>query len=430
MYTTKKLDNSQIELTITVKPEDYDKDMKNAAVRVSQKAKIKGFRPGKAPYDVIKRELGEMAIMQEAIEHIVRHAYHSAVVAEKMPIIGQPEINLEKFAPGNDIVFKAIVALLPKVTVFDAKKVKVKKEIKKISDKDLDETFTALRGMQATEILKTGKAGDKDKLIIDMDMLVDKVPVDGGQAKDYQVYLSEPHYIKGFNEKLIGAKKDDVVEFELDFPKDHYQKHLAGKKVAFKITVKEVYERKLPELDEEFAKKLGQKSVEELKALVRKNREAEETRRGEQKAEVEMLDKMIEGSTFEEIPEVLVDSEKQKMFHELKSDLTKNNITMEQYLADLKKDEKQLVEDFRIGAEKRAKAALLSRQIALDEDIKVEDKELKEEIAKLNEMYKDNNEALENIKRTEVIETIATTLQNKKVMDHLRSIVFKVEKKK
>jgi len=429
MYTTKKLPKSQMEIKITVKPEEYEAEMQAAAKRLSEKLKLKGFRPGKAPYEVVKREVSEMGIMQEAIEHIVRHSYHSAVVAEKLPIIGHPEIKLDKFAPGNDIEYTAIVALLPKVTLADVKKITVKKDTKKITDEDVEETLDAVRGMQAKEVIKSGKATDKDKLIIDMNMLDNKVPVDGGQAKDYQVYLSEKHYIPGFNEKLVGAKKGDEVKFELDLPKDHYQKHLAGKKISFEVTVKEVYERQLPELNEEFAKKLGQEGVKALKDLIKQNRESEEERRAEQKAQAEMLDKMIEKSKFEEIPEILIKEEKQKMFHELKADLERNGVTMEQYLADIKKTEAELIENFDVQGEKRAKAALLSRQIALDEKIEVSKEELDAELETLKNMYKDNATAQENLQRKEIIDTIATTIQNKKVVAFLSEKVFGTEKK-
>jgi len=426
-YTLKTLPQSQVELTITVTPNEYEDEMKKGAVRLSQKIKIKGFRPGKAPYDIIKKEAGEMAIMQEAIEYIVRHSYHSAVVAEKLPIIGQPEIKLEKFAPGNDIIYSAVVALLPKVEVADIGKITITKEVKKIEEKDVDETLEALRGMQATEVIKTGKSTSDDKVVLDMDMFLDKVPVEGGQAKDYQVYLSEQHYIPGFNEKIVGIEKGEEREFTLDFPKTHYQKNLAGKTVTFKVTAKDVFERKLPEINDDFAKKVGQQSLSELRGLIQKNRQTEEENRAEQKAEIELLEKMIENSKFEEIPEVLITSEKQKMFYELKGDLEKHNVTLEKYLEDLKKTEKQLLEEFTEQSTKRAKAALLSRQIAINENLTVEDKELDDELKKIREMYKDNPQAQENLKKTEVIETIATTIQNRKVMDWMKKKVFTKE---
>ncbi|PIR04560.1 MAG: trigger factor [Candidatus Magasanikbacteria bacterium CG11_big_fil_rev_8_21_14_0_20_39_34] len=428
-YTVKKLPQSQVQLTITVSPEEYEKDLQAAANRISERVNIKGFRKGKAPYEKVKQQVGEMGILQEALETILRHSYHTAVVAENLDIIGTPEINMEKMAPGNDLVYTATVALLPQVTLADISKIKVEKKIKKVEDKQVSETIDALRGMQAQEVKKDGAAGETDKMVIDMDIKHDKVPVEGGQSKGYQVYLSEKHYIPGFNEQLIGLKPGEEKSFTLEFPKDHYQKHLAGKKAEFEVKVKDVFTRTLPELNDEFAQKLGQKNVAELKDLLKQNKQAEEDQKADQRFEIELLDQLIEKSKFEDIPNILVTHEKQKMFQELKRDLEKNGVTLEQYLSDIKKKEEELFADFEIQAVKRAKAALISRQVAKNNNIQVEEKELEEELSKVKEMYKDHPDYAqykEHFDRPEVKETIATTIQNRKVMDFLKENVQKV----
>jgi len=287
--------------------------------------------------------------------------------------------------------------------------------------------------MHATEVLKDGKAEGTDKLVLDMDMIIDNVPVDGGQAKDHQVYLSEDHYIPGFNTEVEGLKKGDKKEFSLDFPKTHYQKHLAGKKVDFKVTVKDVYERQLPELSDDMAKALGQESIAALKELIHSNMLQEATQKVDQKAEIEILDAIIDKTTFAPIPEVLIDAERQKMFYELQRDLEKNNIEISQYLADIKKTEEEIFNDFKIQAEKRAKAALVSRQVAMDQSIVISDEEIDTEIKVLEEMYKTKKEYLDNLKKPEVRDTIATSMQNRKVMEWLKEQVLgesKEDKKK
>jgi trigger factor len=258
-HTLKKLDKSQIELIITVPPADYEKHLGKAAERISLRASIKGFRDGHAPYDVVKKEVGEMNILNEAMESIVQESFYKAVTEEKLDTIGMPKIELEKMAPANDIIYKATVAILPQIKLADVSKIKLEKKTKKVEEKHVEEVIDSLRKMQAKEVIKNDKkATAEDKLVIDMDMFLDKVPVEGGSSKDYQVYLSEPHYIPGFNEQLVGLGKGDEKEFALDFSPTHYQKHLAGKKVDFKVKVKDVYERQLPEISDELAKNLGQ----------------------------------------------------------------------------------------------------------------------------------------------------------------------------
>lgn len=422
MHTLKKLDKSQVELTITVTPQECQKHLEKAAARISERAAIKGFRPGKAPYDMVKKEVGEMNILNEALEHIIQEVFFSAVTSEKLETVGMPKIDIEKLAPGNDVVFRATVALLPAVKLADIKKISVKKEIKPTTEKDIEETLNAIRGMRAKEVLKTGIAEKTDKLIIDMDMYLDKVPVEGGQAHDYNVYLSEEHYIPGFNEQLVGLKKDETKEFSLNFAPTHYQKHLAGKKVDFKVKVKDVFERQLPELDDELAKKLGQEGLAKLKELINSNITTEHEQKAEQKAEIEILDKLIDGSKFDEIPDVLIDAERQKMFYELKHNLEHQGITIEQYLEQIKKKQEEVMEGFKAQAEKRAKAALASRQVAKEQNIAVSEEEIDKEIKIMEDVYKDNKDYLERIKRQEVRDTIAISLQNRKVIERLKSI--------
>ena len=420
-YTTKKLEKSQIEFTITVKPQDYEKHLKKAAQRISTRTKIKGFRPGKASYEIVKKEVGAMNILNEALEQIVQESFYQAVKKENLDTIGMPKIKIDKIVPDNDLVYQAIVALLPKVKLPDISKIKVEKKVKPVEEKHIDEVIENLRKMQAKEIIKNDKKTTaEDKLIIDMDMFLDNVPVDGGQAKDYQVYLSEPHYIPGFDKQLIGLNKDEEKEFELNFPKNHYQKHLAGKNVKFKIKVKDIYERQLPELSDELAKNLGQESLTKLRELINSNLIKEAEDKANQKAEIEILDAIIEKTNFEEIPDVLIDAEKEKMFYELKKDLERNGIAIEQYLSDIKKKEKELFDDFKDQAEKRAKAALISRQTAIEQNIHIHDEEIDKEIKMMEQMYKEHSDFLENLRKPEVRDTIAMTMQNRKVIQWFR----------
>lgn len=420
-HTIIKLPNTTVELTITVPPPEYEKHLNKAAERLSEKIAIKGFRKGHVPYDVVKKEAGAMAIMEEALDPIVKETFYAAVIEEKLETIGMPEINVEKMAPGNDIVYKATVALMPRITLPDWKKIRVTHQTPTVPAAKVDETIDAIRGMHATEAIKQEAAEGTDKLVIDMDMLLDRVPIEGGQAKDYQVYLGEAHYIPGFNEQVAGLKKGDAKNFSLDFPKTHYQKQLADKTVDFAVRVKDVYRRELPAMDDEFAKKLGQESAAKLRELIHNNLLEEAAKKAEQNLEIELLEQAIAETTFDPIPDVIVNAERQRIFHELKRDLEKNGVAIEQYLADIKKDEKELFEDFKQQAEKRAKAALISRQIALDNDLKVSDKELEHEIELLKKTYARHKETADNLARPEVRDTIATQLQNKKVMRFLKA---------
>ncbi|MEK7644446.1 MAG: trigger factor [Patescibacteria group bacterium] len=418
-HELKTLPKSQVELTISVLPEEYRKHLETAADRLSTRTAVKGFRPGKVPYDVMKKEVGEVNILNEALERIIQESFYQAVAAEKLDTVGMPKIEIIKLAPGNNVEYKATVALIPVVKLADLSKIKVEKKSKPVTDEQIKEVIENLRKMQAKEVAKEGIATEADIVLVDMDMTLDNVPVEGGQAKSYKVYLSEDHYIPGFNKELIGAKKGEEKKFPISFPTTHYQKHLAGKKVEATVKVKDVLERQLPELDEEFCRKLGQESLEKLNDLLRTNLTNEANRKADEQAEIQMLDKIIAGSVFNEIPDVLIDAERKKMYYELTRDLEKHGVSVEQYLDDIKKTQEEMFKDFSEQAEKRAKAALVSRQVAIDEKIEVEEKEIDGEIALMESMYKDDNEYLENIKKPEVRDTIRGVVRNRKVIQTL-----------
>jgi trigger factor len=428
-YKTKKQDDATIVFTITVPTDEYQKDTDLAAKRLQSKMSIKGFRKGKAPLEMVIREVGEMAILQEALESIVGKAYVEAIKKEELDIVGRPELQIVKLAPNNDIEFTATVSTLPTISLANIKKLKISKKDSTLDTNRLKETMYALLGMHAEEVEKDGPAEGTDKLTLDMNMTIDNVPVEGGQAKSHQVYLSEDHYIPGFNAHVVGLKKDDTKTFTLDFPENHYQKQLAGKKVDISVSVVRVDERRIPTLTDDFAKKLGQESAAELEALVRSNLQAEADQKSAQSFDIELLDTMIEKSTFSAIPEVLIESEKQKIFYELTRDLDKHGITIAQYLGDLKKTEEELMADFREQAEKRAKAALMSREIAKQQSLAPTKEELAEEIETLKRMYSSDTETLKALEREDVIDTIAVQIQNRKVMEWLREAVSGTPKK-
>jgi len=423
-YEAKKLEKAQFELNITVEPKDYEKNMEKAAVRLSERAAIKGFRPGKAPYLAAKEQLGEIKILEEALESIVQGSFYEAIQKEKLETIGMPQITIEKMAPGNNLVFKAVVALLPKVKLPDLSVVKVECKDVKVEKTQTDEVLANLQKMQRRESAKTEPVAKEDKVVIDMEMFIDKVPMEGGQAKDHQVYMSEEHYIPGLTDQLVGLKKDEAKEFTLKFPKEHYQKQFAGKDVDFKVKVKDIFALNYPELNDELAKSLGQESMAKLRELLEHNLLHEAEHKEGQRVEIAILEQILEKTTFEEIPEILINSEKRKMFYELKHSLDQHGVTTEQYLKDLKKTEEDIAKDFTEQATKRAKSALISRQVALDNDLKVEAGEMEAEVKAIREAYPDDKNVEENLKKPEVLETIATTVQNRKVVEFLKNKVL------
>ncbi len=421
---TKQLEKSKMELTITVEPAEYQKFIERAAREISEHAAIKGFRPGHAPYEQMKAAVGETKIYEHALEYIVRRFYADAVAEQKLDPIGMPKIELAKLAPGNEIVFKATVAILPEVKIADIASIKVEQREKAITPADVNRVIEDVRKMRAAEVLKNGPATNQDKVVVDMDMLKDSVPLEGGQARNHSVYLSEEYYIPGLQNELVGLKKDDEKEFKLKMPADHYQKQHAGQELAFKVKIKDVFERHLPELNDEFAKGLGQDTVAGLRALINENLTAEAKQKEDQRVEIALFDQLIDGSTLGEIPDVMIEAEKDKMWFELKRGVEQQGMAWEEYVKSLKKTELELREAFAEQAARRAKAALVSRALAKEQNLAPTGTEIDEEVAHIREAYKDNAQAQENLDRPEIRDTVATLIRNRKVVVWLKERVL------
>ncbi len=422
----KKLPKSEVELTITLEADEIRAQLEQAAARISSEMKIDGFRPGRAGYDVVKQKIGEMGIWQAAVEDIVRHSFAKAIVQENLATVGAPKIELVTFAPGNPLVYRATVPLLPGiVTLADYRKLSIARKPVAVGEADVNRTLGELSRMQTREQEVERAATDKDKVVVDLRMFLDSVAVDGGQALGHGVILSEESYVPGLTAQLIGLKKGDEKGFTLPFPKDHYQKNLAGKDVEFRVTVKSVIELTPPTLDDAFAKTLGQGTLAALKTLLKTNLEAEAKEKEDQRVELEMLEKIVEGSRFEDVPQALVDQETERMVEELQGSLSERGMDFGEYLKNIRKSRDELKLDFAAQALRRIKTALVIRDIGRAEKIEPDDTEVMKLVEEAMEHYKDNAEAQKFVRSEDYAESVRIRLKNRKTIEFLRGLIVK-----
>ena len=418
--TKKELKESEVELTIEVATEEARPFLEKAAQRVSQNMKIKGFRPGKAPYHIIKQKAGEMAIYQEGLDNIVSHFYIEAVRKEDLNSVGQPKIEMEKVAPGNPIVFKATIGLMPEVKLGDYKKVKVAREEVKVEDKDVDKAINDLRKMQVKEVLVEREARKGDRVEVDFEVSLDKVVIEGGQGNKYPIVLGEGMMIPGFEEQVEGMKAGEEKEFKLKFPAEYQNKMVAGKESDFKVKLLSVYKQELPEMTDDWAKGLGADSADDLKSKIKKNLKDEKKFNQEQKLEMELLTKVVEQAEFTAIPASLIHSETHRMIHEFEDSISKQGLTFDDYLKSIKKDRKELEKEFMPKAEERVKTSIVIKEIGDTEKIEVTDEEIKEEIEKILMQARGNKEAEDNIKSEGYQSYLKTIIRNRKIIDLLK----------
>lgn len=423
--TKKDLGKNQLELIIEVSQEEIKPHLEKAATKLSTTKKLPGFRPGKAPYEMIKKQFGEMAILQEALQFILADSFYKAVTRENLQTIGQPEIKVEKIAPENPIIYKAVVSILPKVTLGEWRKISIKRQTTQATDEDVNKTLEQLQNMNVQEKIVDRAAKKDDKAEINFEVLIDKAVVEGGKNTKYPLVIGEERMIPGFENQIIGLKAKDKKEFELKFPEKYFQKNLANKLATFKVEVLNVYERQLPKLDDTFAKNLGFENLEKLKKQLKDNINKDKEAKEKQRLENQAIDEIIKVSTIGDIPENLISNEVHKMIHELEHSITQQGMDMAGYLKSLNKTHEDLHKDFRPQALQRIKAALIIRQLAKEEKIKAEEKEIADEIKKQTEIYKDSKEVLQNIQHPGYRDHLANVLTNQKVIKLITDNIVK-----
>ncbi len=419
--TRNNISANRVELTVEISAEEAAKFAERAAVKISEGVSIEGFRPGKAPYDRVKTKVGEMAILEEASRLAVSKTIDRALtenITEEW--IGQPEISVTKLAPGNAIEYRILVSLLPSVTLGAYKGLGIEPAEVEVKEEEVDKMIEQLRDFRVKEAAVDRPCADGDKLVADVNLFLDKVPVEGGQARETTIIVGKDYFVPGFDEQVKGMKAGDKREFFVTYPADHHQKHLAGKKVEFSVVAKQVYSRELPELDEEFVSAFGLKNAEELRINIR--RSIEEEKKGEEasKHERRLLERIAADSTIGELPENLIESETHSMIHELEHNVTRSGGSFADYLASINKLPEQLKADFREQAIERLKVTLVIRAIVAAEKIEVIDEEVKNELATLKSRYHADPKAMEALNDPSYPRQLRSILLNRRVIEKLR----------
>lgn len=423
----KSTENSKIIFKIEVPFFDYEKHIRKAAEHIGEHINVSGFRKGKVPYDIISKNVGEMAIYEEALQNIIEDTYKEVVSKQeiKEKIFFEPEIKVEQLVPGNPIIFSVEYMLIPEINLGKYKELKIKKEKTDINSEsfksNFENTLSELQNSKAkTEVAeKAIELGDKATL--DMDLYLEGVLLEDGSVKGYTQSMDPKLFIPGFIENLIGLKKGDKKEFELLFPDNYFDKKVAGKKIIFKVEILNVYKIEKPELNDEFAKAFGFEKIDDLKKQIENNIKDEIDFKETDKKTIEVIDAIIKNSKFSEIPERLIDMETKKMLEELKNSLVQSGMDFEKYKESIKKSEEDLLKDFRPKAQERLKMALIIDKIGEEEKVVVTDEEINKEIENAKNYYKDHPD-FENIKNN--LEQQAYKSQLERMLKNEKTIKF------
>jgi len=274
--------------------------------------------------------------------------------------------------------------------------------------------------MRAKEVISDKAIEKGDKVIASVNLFIDKVPIEDGQNPEVTILTGKNYFVDGFDKNIIGLKKGDKKEFNLVYPEKHYNKNLAGKLVDFKVEIKEVYQRQLPELNDDLAKIFQFKNVSDLKENIKKTIEIQKKREEDQKTEINLLEKIVNDSKFSDIPENLIKNEANLMMHEMEHGLVSQGGNFADYLKSINKTQDQLMLEILPNATKRVKSALILKEIAKEEKITVSESEMHKEIETLKKKYEKNLEAIKNIDSPHYKAYLENSLINQKTIDFLK----------
>lgn len=387
--TVENGENQQVTLTIEVEAAEVNKAVEQACKRLANRVSIPGFRKGKAPRMIVERHVGKDAVLQEAFDIVAPKALSKAFDEQKIDPVTRPSVDIETLEEGKDLVFKATVTPRPEVKLGDYKGLNVPKNEVNITDEDVEKQLKTFQDRQGklVDASEGAEVKDGDFTTLDFKGFVDGEAFDGGEGKDYPLQIGSNSFIPGFEDQLVGAKIGEERDVNVKFPEEYHAKELAGKDATFKCTIRSIKTKELPAIDDELAKKVSKfETLDELKADIRKNLEenAERTAENDQKsAAIEMATNNI----TVDIPAVMIDNRVTAMIQEMAMRLEQQGMKLEQYLQYAGTDIAKLREQYRETAEKNVKTDLMLEEVAKAENIKVEAKDLDEEVAAMAAAY-------------------------------------------
>jgi len=422
--TTKHTGDTQAVLTVSVSADELTLVKEHVIKQHAGKtANVPGFRKGHAPLAMIEKQLDPNVLQAEVLEHAVNDYYSEALSDTTLRVVSQPKIEVKKFVPFTELEFTAELEVVGKITLGTYKGLKVAKDKVSVTAKQVDEIIQNLRerSSEKSDVERAIKKGDQ--VVIDFTGVDAKTKdaIAGADGTDYPLGIGSGTFIPGFEDELIGLKAGDKKSFDIVFPEDYGTKALQKKKVTFTVTVKQVQEQKLPELNDEFAKTVGPfETVADLKADIKKQLTAEAEQNAERKYENELIETIVKDSKLE-LPKALVDQQIDGLEQEEKQNLQYRGQTWEQHLADEGLNEAEHREKNRAPAELRVKAGLVLSEIAEAEKIDVTPDEIEVQINMLRAQYPDPKmqEQLENL---EARRDVASRLLTQKTLDKLKQL--------
>ena len=389
LKATNNVETNKYELEIEISAEDFEAAIEKAYLKARKNIAMPGFRKGKAPRKLIEKEYGEQVFFEDAVNLLYAPVVNGAVEESGLELVTRPEVEVTEISKENGVKLKATCITKPEVEVKDYKGIEVEKVVNPVTDEDINKQLDALREKNVTvETVDDRAAENGDDVVIDFEGFKDDVAFEGGKAEDFTLSLGSGQFIPGFEDQIVGHNAGEEFDINVTFPEEYQVKELAGAPAVFKIKLKSISKKVMPELDDDMVKDSTEfDTVDEYKADVKKKLEEANEKHADSEVEAKIFDKVIENMTAE-IPQVMFDNRVNEMISELEQRLAPQGISLDlymQYTGQTMDTEKKAYAE---QAEKQVKLRLALEKIAKLENIEVTEDELKAEFDKLAEAYK------------------------------------------
>ena len=412
------------ELVATVEGETWKSAQKKAFNKIKRNINIPGFRKGQAPVALIKKQVPVQNILMDAVEEIANQVLSESVEEHDLWLVARPTLSIDEINE-ETVILKFICAVKPEVKLGEYKNLPVKKKATRVTQKEIDAEVERLRERYADmEIKEDGAVENGDTAVIDFEGFKDDVAFEGGKGEDYPLEIGSGSFIPGFEEQLIGMSKGESRDINVTFPENYGAADLAGQPAVFKVTVKDIKCKVLPEANDELVKEAKIKDVETLedyRAYMKKSLSENKERENEENFTNELLTKIVENAEVE-IPDAMIDSETDQMVNEFKQRLSAQGFTLEQFAAVTGQDEEIIRGEMRKDAEKKVNVSLVLEAIAEAEDLTVSDEDIDAELQGIADQY---GMPLEQVKQLISNDAVSYDLRQRKALELIKETAGK-----
>ena len=384
-----KLEKNMAKLTVEVSAEQFEAALKTSYNKNKKKFNIPGFRQGKAPQAMIEKMYGASVLYEDAANAIIDDTYAQMLDESGLDIVSRPEIDVKQIEKSKPFIYTAVVAIKPEVTLGEYKGIEVERARPEVTDADIEAELKKVQEKNSRLIVVEDRAvQDGDQTVIDFEGFVEGAPFEGGKAEDYSLTIGTHSFVDTFEEQLIGKKIGEETEINVTFPAEYHAAELAGKPALFKVTVKEIKIKELPELDDEFAGEVSEfETLDEYKADIKAKLSETKQKQATAENENNVIEKVVENAAMD-IPEPMIVVQARSMVEDQARRMQQQGISLDQYLQLTNTTVEQLMDQMKPQAEQTIRTRLTLEAVVAVENITVDDEAVEAEVARMAEAYK------------------------------------------